>query len=73
MIEEIRTAGIRDADIVVVNAYPKGSQLHEHFGWGSRGLKEGGSIVVINQNPMGEFVWHNLGEWQFDKGASYFE
>ena len=72
-VNHLATEYARDADIVVVNAYPKGSQLHEHFGWGSRGLKEGGSIVVINQNPMGEFVWHYLDEWQFNKGASYFE
>ncbi len=72
-INHLATEYAKDADIVVVNAYPKGSQLHEHFGWGARGLKEGGSIVVINQNPMGEFVWHYLDELQFNKGKSYFE
>jgi nickel-dependent lactate racemase len=48
----------RNADIIVANAYPKGAQLHEHFGWANAGLKDGGSVVIINQNPMGEFVWH---------------
>jgi hypothetical protein len=62
-----------EADVVVVNAYPKGSQLHEHFHWGGRGLKDGGSIVVINQNPMGEFVWHYLDEAQFNRGGSFFD
>jgi hypothetical protein len=46
--------------------------LHEHFGWGIRGLKDGGSIVVINQNPMGEFAWHYLDEERFNQGKSYF-
>ncbi|MCX6637155.1 MAG: lactate racemase domain-containing protein [Acidobacteria bacterium] len=71
-VNHLATDYARDADVVVINAYPKGSQLHEHFGWGSRGLKEGGSIVVINQNPMGEFVWHYMDEAGFNKGGSFF-
>ncbi|HWQ55339.1 MAG TPA: lactate racemase domain-containing protein [Bryobacteraceae bacterium] len=71
-VNHLYTDYARDADVVVVNAYPKGSQLHEHFGWGARGLKPGGSIVVINQNPMGEFAWHYLDEEQFNKGKSWF-
>jgi len=71
-VNHLYTDYAKDADVVVVNAYPKGSQLHEHFHWGSRGLKDGGSIVVINQNPMGEFVWHYLDEAGFNRGGSYF-
>jgi nickel-dependent lactate racemase len=71
-VNHLWTDYARDADVVVVNAYPKGSQLHEHFGWGTRGLKAGGSIVLINQNPMGEFVWHYLDEAGFNRGGSYF-
>jgi len=71
-VNHLATEYARQADIVVVNAYPKGSQLHEHFGWGIRGLKDGGSIVVINQNPMGEFAWHYLDEAHFNQGRSYF-
>jgi nickel-dependent lactate racemase len=71
-VNHLATEYARNADIVIVNAYPKGSQLHEHFGWGIRGLKDGGSIVVINQNPMGEFAWHYLDEAQFNQGGSYF-
>jgi len=72
-VKHLATEYARHADIVVVNAYPKGSQLHEHFDWGARGLKDGGSIVVINQNPMGEFAWHYLDEARFNQGTSYFE
>jgi len=71
-VNHLYTDYAKDADVIVVNAYPKGSQLHEHFHWGGRGLKEGGSIVVINQNPMGEFVWHYLDEVQFNRGGSWF-
>jgi len=72
-VNHLATEYAKDADVVVVNAYPKGSQLHEHFGWGARGLKEGGSIVVINQNPMGEYVWHYLDEMGFARNGSFFE
>jgi len=72
-VNHLATDFAANADIVVVNAYPKGAQLHEHFGWGARGLNDGGSIVVINQNPMGEFVWHYLDEAKFNRQpASYF-
>lgn len=72
-VNHLATEFARDADIVVVNSYPKGAQLHEHFGWGGRGLKDGGSIVVINQNPMGEYVWHYLDEVNTYHGESFFK
>jgi hypothetical protein len=71
-VNHLATEYAKDADIIVINGYPKGSQLHEHFVWGGRGLKDGGSVVVINQNPMGEYVWHYLDEEQFNRGKSYF-
>ena len=71
-VNHLATDYAKDCDVIVVNAYPRGSQLHEQFGWGMQGLKEGGSIVVINQNPMGEFVWHYLDEARFNQGKSFF-
>jgi len=71
-VNQLATEYARQADVVVVNAYPKGSQLHEHFHWGAQGLEDGGSIVVINQSPMGEFAWHYLDEEGFNHGESYF-
>jgi nickel-dependent lactate racemase len=56
----------KNADVIVANAYPKGSQLHEHFGWANAGLKDGGSVVMINQHPLGEFIWH------YDDQRSFF-
>jgi nickel-dependent lactate racemase len=71
-VNHLATEYAKDADIVIVNAYPRGSQLHELFNWGMQGLKEGGSIVLINQNPQGELVWHYMDEGMFNKGGSWF-
>ncbi len=38
---------------MVVNAYPGGARLEPHFNWARCSLKDGGSLVVINQNPVG--------------------
>lgn len=72
-VTQLSTPFAGQADVIVVNAYPKGSQLHEHFGWGARGLKDGGTVLVINQNPMGEFVWHYQDEAYANHGKSWFE
>jgi len=71
-VNHLWTDYARDADVVVVNAYPKGGQLHEHLSWGARGLKDGGSVVFINQHPMGLFAWHYLEEARLNRGGSYF-
>jgi nickel-dependent lactate racemase len=70
-VNHLATEYAKDADIVVVNAYPRGGQVHEQFGWGLRGLKPGGSIVMVNQNPMGESVWHFLDEERFNQGQAW--
>jgi nickel-dependent lactate racemase len=59
-LDHVATEPARQADLAVVNAYPKGQQVFEHLRWGPRGLKDGGSIVIINQQPMGEYVWHYM-------------
>jgi len=71
-VNHLATDYATECDVIVVNAYPKGGQLHEQFGWGMQGLKEGGSMVIINQNPMGESVWHYLDEERFNQGKSFF-
>lgn len=74
-IPNFSTEFAKNADVIIANAYPKGSQLHELFGWANAGLKEGGSVVVINQNPMGEFVWHYNDQLSFFQrgGGNYFK
>jgi nickel-dependent lactate racemase len=74
-IPNLSTEFAKNADIIIANAYPKGSQLHEHFGWANAGIKAGGSVVVINQNPMGEFVWHYDDQANFVQrgGGNYFK
>ena len=73
-IPNFSTEFAKNADVIIANAYPKGSQLQEHFGWANAGLKDGGSVVVINQNPMGEFVWHYNDQLSFFTrgGGNYF-
>jgi len=75
-VNHLATEYASNADVIVVNGYPKAAQVHEQFGWGARGLKDGGSIVIINQLPGGEYVWHYLVEaWRNEENetASYFE
>ncbi len=61
-----------DAGIVVVNAYPCGAELYERFNWARHGLKTGGSIVVVNQNPLGLCASsYSTGEWS-GEAVSYF-
>ncbi len=74
-IPSLSTEFATNADIIIANAYPKGSQLHEHFGWANAGVKDGGSVVIINQNPMGEFVWHYNDQLSFVQrgGGNYFK
>jgi nickel-dependent lactate racemase len=55
-VNHLATECATDADIVVVNAYPNGARLYQPFGWARYGLKDGGSIVVVNQNPIGASI-----------------
>ena len=71
-VSHLATEYATEADIVVVNAYPAGAQLYDQFRWGARGLKDGGSVVVINQNPMGASARDYLDEAVQNKGGSYF-
>lgn len=69
------TVFAKNADILIVNCYPRGEQLHEMFSWASAGVKDGGSVVVINQYPPGETVWHFNDQLSISKsgGGNYFK
>ncbi len=71
-VKHLGTEYARDADIIVVNTYPRSAEMAELLGWGNRGLRDGGSIVFIHQNPMGECAWDYLDEERFYKGGSFF-
>ena len=69
------TVFAKNADIVIANCYPRGAQLHEHFSFANAGLRDGGSVVLINQYPMGELVWHYVDQAIFfqDGKSNYFK
>ncbi len=69
------TVFAKNADIIIANCYPRGAQLHECFSFANAGIRDGGSVVLINQYPMGELVWHyNDQERFFQNGKSnYFK
>ena len=53
-VNHLATEYAKGADIIVINAYPKGLEPQADFVWGTRGLKDGGSVVLIDQHPLGE-------------------
>jgi hypothetical protein len=74
-VHHLGTEYAKSADVVVVNAYPRGLEPQADFVWGTRGLKEGGSIVVINQHPMGKAAWHYAEQLVFFQqgGGDFFK
>jgi len=69
------TVFAKNVDVLIVNCYPRGEQLHEMFSWANAGLKDGGSVVLVNQYPPGESVWHFNDQLSFFQlgGGNYFK
>ena len=65
----------KSADIVIANCYPRGEQTHECFTWANAGIKDGGSAVLIDQQPMGDMPWHYNDQLSFFQrgGGNYFK
>ena len=62
-----RTDVARNADVVVVNAYPQNAQPFNGLGWARRCLREGGSVVLITQYTPGIESIHYMRErWVYD-------
>ena len=74
-VNHLATEYAKRADIVVINAYPRGLEPQADLVWGTRGLKEGGSIVLIDQHPMGKAAWHYVDQLVFFQraGGNYFK
>ncbi len=69
----LRTPTAKDADVVVVNGYPRNRQAIRALEWASHSLREGGSAVLIAQHPDALSTIHYLGErWNYD-GHPYWE
>jgi len=68
------TKTIKNADIVVSNAYPQCAQSFHAQRWIPRSIKEGGTGVLIVQHPLGLDPIHFLNNRLAGmSGASYFD
>ncbi len=54
------TPTLKDADIVVANAYPQNSQAYHGALWVNHSVRDGGTGVVIVQHPLGVDPVHYL-------------
>ena len=59
----LRTPAARDADIVVVNAYPQNRQAQNSLSWARLSTRAGGSVVLIAQHPDAISTMHYLKEF----------
>ena len=62
----------KDADVVIVNCYPRNLQ-ESGFGWANRSLRSGGTAVVIWQMPLGKSSIHYSSERRLYNGKSFWE
>jgi nickel-dependent lactate racemase len=68
-----RTEPFKGADIVIANSYPQNRHGTGGLGWIDRSIKEGGSAVLILQNPMGLSSWHYHEERTSFRFQSYWD
>jgi hypothetical protein len=68
------TKTVRDADIVVANAYPQNAQAFHGGRWINYSVRDGGTGVVIVQHPLGLDPVHYLNNRLAGlSGASHFD
>lgn len=68
----LRTERARNADVVLVNAYPQNAQAANSLPWVHSCLRDGGTAVLITQNPQGQESWHYARErWTYDARPFY--
>jgi nickel-dependent lactate racemase len=68
------TKTVRDADIVVANAYPQNAQAFHGGRWISYSVRDGGTGVLIVQHPLGLDPVHYLNNRLAGlSGASHFD
>ncbi len=60
----------KDYDIIIRNSYPQARQAYLGV---QGGMREGGSSIVILQNPMCRSTFHSLREHRWYKNASWWE
>ncbi len=68
------TPTLKDADIVVANAYPQNAQAYHGASWINYSVRDGGTGVVIVQHPLGIDPVHYLNNRLAGlEGASQFD
>jgi lactate racemase len=60
--QHYRTPTFKNADVVVASGYPQNMQAHHAYDWHKRSLRQGGTAVLILQNPQAFSMWHGLSE-----------
>ena len=71
-VENYTTPAVKDADIVVANTYPATAQAFRARSWIDPALREGGTGVLIVQNPLGLEPVHWLNERVNGRGGTTF-
>lgn len=70
--QALRTERAANADVVIVNGYPQNLQATNSLGWARGSLREGGTAVLVIQNPQGLQSWHYGDErWNYDARPFY--
>jgi nickel-dependent lactate racemase len=73
-VEHYITPTVKDADIVVSNAYPVNNQAFRAQWWFDRSLRDGGTGVLIIQHPLGNDAVHWLNSRLTGRGGkTYFD
>lgn len=66
--EILRTPTVKNADVVVANAFPQNRQALASLAWARAGLRDGGSAVLIAQHPDALTTMHYLNERRYYMG-----
>lgn len=64
----LRTPTVKNADVVVANAFPQNRQALASLAWARDGLRDGGSAVLIAQHPDALTTMHYLNERRYYMG-----
>ena len=70
--KQYRTDIAQEADVVIVNCYPRNMQEYG-FQWANRSLKPGGTAIVIWQHPLGKYTLHYWNERRDYNAKSFWD
>ena len=62
----------QNADVVIVNCYPRNMQEYG-FDWARRSLRPGGTAILVWQMPLGKYTIHYWNERRDYTGKSFWE